>query len=78
MVGFLGTVYFLAFEIVRQGMKCNDCLFFDSVEWMGDKPKVNCHHPFYVPITDIDPETGCPFRTRKPKEEKQDGQSKLF
>lgn len=61
-------------------MRCKDCLFFLKVEWVGSKAQVQCHHPFYTPDDNTDPEQGCPFGNRAHAPEKKKGakQQKLF
>lgn len=61
-------------------MRCKDCLFFMSVEWVGSKPQVKCHHPFYIPDDNVDIEQGCGFGNRAPAPEKakKNKQQKLF
>lgn len=64
-------------------MKCNDCAYFINIEWIGTRAKVKCHHPFYTPNENTDPEQGCPFGNRKPKDseatlEADIDQQKLF
>ena len=62
-------------------MRCNDCMYFKKIEWVGANARVVCHHPFFVPNDKIDPEIGCAFGNRAPKnktEDKEDLQGGLF
>ena len=65
-------------------MKCNDCAYFINIEWIGTRAKVKCHHPFYSPNENTDPEQGCPFGNRIPTDKPQQevevysDQQKLF
>ena len=78
MAGVLDRVHNLDSEIGERPLKCHNCVFLVNIEWTGDKPNVSCAHPFYVPITSIDPECGCPFGTLISKETASDNQTKLF
>ena len=61
-------------------MRCNDCMYFDRIEWVGPVSMVKCRHPFYTPDDNTDPERGCPFGNRAHAPEKKKGakQQKLF
>lgn len=52
-------------------MRCNDCMYFDRIEWVGANEWVVCRHPFFVPNGNVTSDKGCPFGNRTPAESRK-------